>query len=223
MDSEATLNYLRQSLKMKICKKLIGEICSNELRVVSADDSTISLSITLKNVHVPSFDSIPDIPDEGDRLDTPKKTLIEPKSIIDILIVDDIEFNLSVLRKLIEGLHLHCTCENKHRIYTVHSALSGKQAIEFIEKQENLHGGYRLIIMDCLMPEMDGWETTLAIREMHGLNQIAVLPNIIAYSAFDSKEDIGKSKDCGMSDHISKPCTRIDLCQKITQWLKRSF
>ena len=120
--------------------------------------------------------------------------LLNLSEVIDILIVDDIEFNISVLRRLLEKLHTQCECGGIHREYTIHSAGSGKQALEAIERQNALGGGYRLIIMDCLMPEMDGWQTTIQIRDLFFKKELKILPYIIAYSAFDSREDANKSK-----------------------------
>ena len=80
--------------------------------------------------------------------------------------------------------------------------------------------GYRLTIMDCLMPEMDGWQTTICIKNLFMMEKIRVLPYIIAYSAFDSREDANKSMDAGMCDHISKPCTQKTLCQAVSRWVK---
>ena len=223
MNSQATLNYLKQSLKMKICKKLIANICLDGLKIINTDERTITLSIALDSIDTVSAESCPEIPEEGHGPGHTVRVSIDMETIIDILIVDDIEFNLSVLKKLLENLHLNCTCENTHRKLTVHCALSGKAALELINKQNRLKGGYRLIIMDCLMPEMDGWETSIAIRSLYEMQQIAILPYIIAYSAFDSKEDIIKSRESGMCDHISKPCTQKDFCDKITRLLSRSL
>lgn len=208
---------------MKMCKRLVINLLSDELLIAVEDETTISLGIILKEVCFDSNHPIPDIPDEGERNSHSVRSLIDMASVIDILIVDDIEFNLSVLRKFLENLYLNCNCENIHRKYSVHSAISGKEALGLIEKQNRVKGGYRLVIMDCLMPEMDGWETAIAIRKLYELQQIMILPYIIAYSAFDSKEDIIKSKNSGMCDHVSKPSTQKDFCNKVSQWLSRSI
>lgn len=165
----------------------------------------------------------PDIAEEGDIVIPHRRQLetsvISKSSIIDILIVDDVEFNLSVLKNKLEILSETCNCKNDHRKYTVHSAKSGKEAISLIHAQDHLKGGYNLIIMDCLMPEMDGWETSICIRNMYLQGRIRILPCIIAYSAFDSEEDVLKSEVSGMAAHLSKPCSQLDLCKALHHWI----
>ena len=148
--------------------------------------------------------------------------LLNCSEVIDILIVDDIEFNISVLRRLLQKLPTQCKCGGIHKEYTIHSAGSGKQALEAIERQNTLDGGYRLIIMDCLMPEIDRWQTTIQIKNLFFIKEIKILPYIIAYSGFDSREDANKSKYAGMCEHISKPCTQTTLCQVVSRWLRQA-
>ena len=100
--------------------------------------------------------------------------------------------------------------------------MSGKEAIQMIQQQNQKNGGYRLILMDCLMPEMNGWETTIEILSLYEQNQIRLLPSIIAYSAFDSQEDINKSYQSGMLGHLSKPCTLKELCTTLNKWIRDS-
>ena len=73
------------------------------------------------------------------------------------------------------------------------------------------------------MPEIDGWETTRMIHNLFSEKKIRVLPYIIAYSAFDSKEDINKCYDSGMCGHISKPCYKEEICSEINNWFNKSI
>ena len=226
MPPTSVLEYLSKSLKLKIAKRLCKKLCKNRISANSSNDNTISISLLFDKIHTDSAEDLPDISEEGPIMlpswNTPSDFLDE-KSIIDILLVDDIAFNLAVLKRQLESLHLHCPCKGLHRQFTVHCAGSGKEAIDMICRQDKLRGGYRMIFMDCLMPEMDGWETTIAIRSLYNSGAIKLLPYIIAYSAFDSKDDIDKSHGSGMCDHISKPCTQEDLCKSVNQWVNRTF
>lgn len=222
MPTKATLEYSHESLRLKISKKMIGRICAEELKITIEENDFITLSLVFDSTDNVSTDSMPEVPDEGGITSKSSNFLVNPTvkiTFIDILIVDDIEFNISVLENLLGNLKHKCTCENTHRKFKVHSANSGKQAIDMVRKLNAQKGGYKLIIMDCLMPEMSGWEATIEIIKMFKENQIKVLPHILAYSAFDSRLDISTSLNSGMCGHISKPCMPKDLCKSINFWL----
>lgn len=72
------------------------------------------------------------------------------------------------------------------------------------------------------MPEIDGWETSRIIKDLFDQKEIRKMPHIIAYSAFNSKEDIEKSSNSGMCEHISKPCEPLFLCKTINKWTNKS-
>jgi CheY-like chemotaxis protein len=90
-----------------------------------------------------------------------------------------------------------------------------------VRKMNEIKSGYRVIIMDCQMPGMDGWEASLAIRKMFDDKEICHLPYIIAYSAFDSYEDIEKCLRSGMISHLSKPCQHEELCKVVSVWMSK--
>lgn len=200
---------------MKISKRILKKINGKIVKKVLADEKMIFIIDFYEKVLeslMSSTENIPNEPQIGPIYKTSGK-------LIDILIVDDIEFNLEVLKKMIGGLYGTCPCKMPHRPYSLHSAKSGKEAIEKVKYQNSIEGGYRIIVMDCLMPEIDGWEAAKLIKEMYEKNEISVLPCIIAYSAFNSKEDVDKSKLSGMSTHLVKPCTAEELCITIRKWM----
>ena len=224
MSSRAVIAYLHKSLRMKICKRLMHQLLDQELTLKYIDENTISIILNFADKHLSVFGLISDVAEEGFiRLPHQMGFILANECVIDILIVDDIAFNIAVLRRLLEGLEFSCMCSNMHRKYTIHAATSGKEALELVSKQNTLDGGYRLIIMDCLMPELDGWETCVAIHKMHEQKKIRILPYVLAYSAFDSREDVWKSERSGMSGHISKPCTQGDMCQAVSLWINKSL
>lgn len=87
-------------------------------------------------------------------------------------------------------------------------AHDGKQAVDLIR---NHH--YDIILMDCQMPVMDGFEATAQIRQQ--LNKIP----IIALTANATEDDRTQCLNAGMDDFLSKPYTLDQLQQKILQWL----
>ena len=223
MIPSSTIDYINSSLKMKIIKKIIEKTCKTALKIKNHKDDFISFRI--------SFDTDATFEDNKKSLEIPNEGKIkipnglkllpakEFQDLIDILIVDDIDFNLDILKRLICSLKESCTCKNNHRDYSIHCASSGKEAIRLVLKQNSLKSGYRLIIMDCMMPEVDGWEATKTILKLYKDKNLIVLPSIIAYSAFDSKEDLDKCRIAGMCSHISKPCYKEELCAGINNWI----
>jgi signal transduction histidine kinase/DNA-binding response OmpR family regulator len=76
---------------------------------------------------------------------------------------------------------------------------------------------YDLIIMDCQMPEMDGYETTRRLRDR---KQGSAKPTIIAMTASARLEDREQCLACGMDDYISKPVRLSELKEVIERWTR---
>lgn len=91
--------------------------------------------------------------------------------------------------------------------YTVVS--NGKEALDAVQKKE-----FDLIIMDCLMPEMDGFEATGAIQALIKEGKIKPVP-ICALTANALKEDRKKCLEAGMDDYLSKPVRKKELKDKV--------
>jgi signal transduction histidine kinase len=86
--------------------------------------------------------------------------------------------------------------------HTVDIAATGKQAVMAVEKIE-----YDLVLMDCQMPEMDGFDATRAIRQ---LDRCRTVP-IIAMTANAMPEDKSRCLAAGMNDHLAKPVSAEQL------------
>jgi len=90
----------------------------------------------------------------------------------------------------------------------------GKEALDLLARQS-----FDLVLMDCQMPEMDGYETTAAIRSSERLNGAPRIP-IIAMTA---NAMIGERERClesGMDDYISKPVQERPLIEALRRWLE---
>jgi PAS domain S-box-containing protein len=92
---------------------------------------------------------------------------------------------------------------------------NGKEALNLLER---IH--YDVILMDCQMPEMDGYEATRAIRQLDSAKSRVV---IMAMTANALKEDRDRCIACGMDDYLSKPIRKEDLAQKLGAWEKKLF
>ncbi|MFH8407372.1 HAMP domain-containing protein [Streptomyces sp. NPDC018019] len=118
-----------------------------------------------------------------------------------VLIVDDDIRNVFALTSVLEQNGL-----------SVLYAENGREGIEVLEQ----HDDVVLVLMDIMMPEMDGYATTAAIRRMP---QFAGLP-IIALTAKAMKGDREKSIESGASDYVTKPVDTDHLLTVMEQWMR---
>jgi CheY-like chemotaxis protein len=117
-----------------------------------------------------------------------------------VLIVDDDVRNIFALTSGLE----------RHKLTVIH-AEGGKAGIEMLQQTPDVD----LVLMDIMMPEMDGYQTTRAIREMP---QFRNLP-IIALTAKAMKGDREKCIQAGASDYIPKPIVLEELVALLRVWL----
>jgi putative two-component system response regulator len=120
-----------------------------------------------------------------------------------ILVVDDTKPNIEVL----EGALAQ---EN----YSVHVALSGKRALELVKRSVP-----DLILLDVMMPEMDGYETFRRLREIPGCQNVPV----IFLTAQAESESEMKGLSLGADDYIAKPFNQGLLKLRIRNQLERKF
>ncbi|MCX6044255.1 MAG: response regulator, partial [Chloroflexi bacterium] len=94
-------------------------------------------------------------------------------------------------------------------------ARHGREALERLAQP---HHNYQLVLMDCQMPEMDGFETTRCIRQREQVEGGHI--SIIAMTAQAMKGDRERCLAAGMDDYVSKPVRMADLSQVLVRWLK---
>jgi CheY-like chemotaxis protein len=93
------------------------------------------------------------------------------------------------------------------------SASNGEDAIRLIESEQDLS----LVLMDIMMPEMDGYETMRRIRSDSRFRQLP----IIALTAKAMKGDREKCLEAGASDYVAKPVNSDQLLSLVRMWLHR--
>lgn len=126
-----------------------------------------------------------------------RDTTVTNKANAKILVADDNELNRLLIARILK----------KHGFMNVDLAFNGTEVIEKLEGHY-----YDLILMDLDMPELDGYDTTVAIRSMNSDKR--KIP-IIAVTAHVTSEQREKCMRHGMDDFIAKPFSPDDLYQKI--------
>jgi two-component system, sensor histidine kinase and response regulator len=97
--------------------------------------------------------------------------------------------------------------------HTVTSAVDGKQVLTLFEA-----GSYDAILMDCRMPELDGYDTTREIRSREAATGRARTP-IVGMTAATTDDIRLKCLDAGMDDYLTKPLGAAELQQALALWL----
>jgi CheY-like chemotaxis protein len=119
-----------------------------------------------------------------------------------VLIVDDDARNIFALSTVLENQEMD-----------ILSATNGRQAIEIIQREPDLS----VVLMDIMIPEMDGYET---MREIRKDPRFSTLP-ILALTAKAMKGDREKCLAAGASDYIAKPVNTNELLSLLRVWLYR--
>ena len=125
-----------------------------------------------------------------------------------ILIVDDEPFNVSGLKIMVQCLTAKLQGFNFEEM--VLSACNGEHALAKVRQVYEAGDRFQLVLMDCNMPKMDGYQATQGIRafiEERGLVQ----PQIVALTGHSEEKYIQRAFDSGMNDFVKKPCKLGDL------------
>ncbi len=119
-----------------------------------------------------------------------------------VLLAEDNPVNQDVARSMLDRLGL-----------TVDIANDGREALALLARHR-----YDVILMDCHMPVMDGYQATAAIRA----RQVGPRIPIVALTANAMEGDRDQCLAVGMDDYLAKPYTRTQLAQTLGRWLKTS-
>jgi HAMP domain-containing protein/signal transduction histidine kinase/CheY-like chemotaxis protein len=206
-----------------LMQKIQGEAVLHDVPVVvftgqelSAEDDarlkTMAKSIVLKDVQSPErlLDEtslflhriVTNLPSEKQKMLERVHNSSEVLRGRNALVVDDDARNIFALTTLLESHDMN-----------VISATNGRQAIELIESNEDID----IVLMDIMMPEMDGFQT---MREIRNDAKFRTLP-ILALTAKAMKGDREKCLDAGASDYIAKPVNTEQLLSLMRVWLFR--
>ncbi|HOZ28225.1 MAG TPA: response regulator [Hyphomonadaceae bacterium] len=188
-------------LGLSITRALVGcmggKICVNSTAAVG---STFDVILPLPRAEAPLNDSPPE-----DSVPGAQPLLANRLSPLRVLLVEDHPINRRVVTAVLEPLHVQ-----------VDVCLNGLEAVEAAAATQ-----FDVILMDLLMPVMDGLEATRAIRLQeikHGLPRTAII--MLTASALPSQID--KAKEAGCDAHLAKPVTASRLFDALAQVMKES-
>jgi CheY-like chemotaxis protein len=181
------------SIALQICRAMGGELTC-ESRVGVGSVFRFALPLTLAAPLAPSLAEPPGYAAEPADDETPLSGTV--------LLVDDNPVNVIVAQAELELLGLR-----------VEVATNGQLALDWLARHEA-----DLILMDCHMPEMDGYTATRHIRETEARQQRPAVP-IVALTATTQDEELLKCKAAGMNDYLCKPFTTHDMKRMLRRYL----
>ncbi|HHF3023678.1 TPA: ATP-binding protein [Vibrio diabolicus] len=189
VDRSAKRSFEGSGLGLAICKNLV-DLMQGEISFESEErkGTTFKVSIPLQEGQAQGAA-------EGE-LATIERSDLAGRSI---LVVDDIRMNQVIVTQMLKKLDI-----------TPDLKANGKEALEAVKNKD-----YELIFMDCRMPEMDGYEATMYLRERGFTHPI------IALTAGTTIEERQKCIDSGMDDILTKPYTATDIEQIMCKWLEQ--
>ena len=200
-DTSTTRKYGGTGLGLAICRKLV-ELMGGTIEATSTLGKGSTFSFSLQFTKQKSFVSIDRAPTAVSELSPATQTTADPASAngTRILLAEDGKTNQMVAVQVLKKLG-----------YTADIALNGREAVEAWR-----HKKYDIILMDCNMPEMDGYEATRKIRELEAERNLKPT-QIIAMTASVMMEDRELCIAAGMNDFTTKPVDQHALKTALTR------
>ena len=196
-DSSTSRRFGGTGLGLAICQKLV-QLMGGEIEIESqlGQGSTFHFTVPF----LPSLDALGRGPREQEKASGPPIRHRHEPTKVRLLLAEDNEVNQIVALSQLEALG-----------YPVDAVSNGIEVLEALDRST-----YDLVLMDCQMPELDGYETTRRLRRLD--TSYRDLP-VIAVTAHAMKGDREKCLAAGMNDYIAKPFQQKELISVLDRWL----
>jgi PAS domain S-box-containing protein len=206
MDGIALARAIKQDAAIDSVRLILATSSGRRGEAQAAVDAGISAYLTkpvrqstlfdrIVQVMEPRRDEAAGAPSERDRL--PEEKAVK-RGVV--LVAEDNPVNQKVAVRMLEKMGYHADV-----------AANGREALEAVSRIP-----YAAVLMDCQMPEMDGYEATRRIRAM---NDAASNVPIIAMTADAMKGDDQRVRDAGMDDYVPKPVDQEQLANALDHWV----
>ena len=203
LDSSHTRKFGGTGLGLAICKEFINMMGGTIwVESVEGEGSRFNFTIKVKLQDNPENFRIP-VPQNDITPVIKGNEAIEARKKYKLLIAEDNIVNQKLISRILKEVG-----------YTAVTVSNGNEAVEEVKSNK-----YDLVLMDCQMPEKDGYTATTEIRELN-LEGISDKLPIIAITAHALSGDKDKCLSAGMNDYVAKPILPDQLVNKIDKWLK---
>jgi CheY-like chemotaxis protein len=194
-DGSVTRRHGGVGLGLAISRRLV-RLMGGDINVESVSEQGSRFWFTVHLATIDANDPIAPLPRATPSIDAP--TALNAR----VLVVEDNAVNQAVAIAMLELLGCQFTAVD-----------DGQQALAVLDRQR-----FDLVLMDCYMPTMDGFKTTVELRrrEMPGQRRIPII-------ALTANVDKGFRERCiaaGMDDYLSKPFSREQLATMLARWFK---
>lgn len=192
VETSATRQYEGTGLGLTICRKIV-RLMGGDIGVDSklGQGSTFWFTALLEQPQRQVFEQT---------APTSSQPTTPTISTAKILVVEDTLLNQTLTLKMLQRLG-----------YKADAVSNGQEALDRLNEKE-----YDIVLMDCQMPVLDGYEATRQLRQRNYANP----PVVIGVTAYAMVGDREKCLDAGMDDYLSKPIKLKDLGALLDQWLQ---
>jgi len=182
-------------------------VAQDQTQIERVEASDRAIRIQEKVIHPLTLESLEDdqsLP-ESPTVEGAKRRRLGPDEAFKILVVDDEPVNVQVLKNQLQS-----------RNYHVLTAQDGFEALDVLRREKDQDTFPDLMLLDLMMPRMNGYEVSRAVRETH---DASVLP-IVMLTAKNQVSDLVEGLRSGANDYLTKPFAKEELLARVESQLK---